>query len=143
MPTRHISRASLAATLVVAFLTLGCNAITAPSSALAGTYTLQTVNGGGLPYVTSVSATDTVQVTAGTIAIQSDSTFVTTLSSRYASPGVVTSSTRTQDGTWSATGTTIAFSYTNGGADAGSVSGNVLTIIATTGSGPLTYVFQK
>jgi len=143
MSTRHISRSSLVATLVVAFLALGCNAITAPAGALTGAYTLQSVNGGGLPYVASASGGDTVQVTSGSVAIQSDSTFVTTLSSRVASPGVVTTSTRTQGGTWTASGTTISFNYTNGGSDAGSVSGNVLTIIATTGSGPLTYVFQK
>ena len=105
---------------------------TGPES-VAGTYILQTLNGGALP-VTVVG----VEVSAGSIQLNSAGTYTLSLTIDFG-PGPLT---ETETGTFTVDGSTVDFD--EGDVDevdfTGTVSGDTLTIVGEDGD---TFVFRK
>ncbi len=96
-----------------------------------GTYTLQTVNGSSLPFVVIQVGNDKLEITAGSVRLNSDNTYSISISLRLTEAGTVTTETDTGAGTYTASGSTIQFSDSGDGEGpfTGSISGNTLTII--------------
>ena len=107
-----------------------------------GTYTLQTVDGTNLPFVLFQIGNDKLEITAGSVRLNSDNTYSLSISLRVTQAGTVTTETDTGAGTFTATGSTIQFSDPGDGSGSftGSISGNTLTIIDDVG---FTFVFGK
>ena len=96
-----------------------------------GTYTLETINGSSLPFVVFQVGNDKVEITAGSVQLNSDNTYSVSVTFRLTEAGTVTTETDTGAGTFTATGSTIQFSDAGDGSGpfTGSISGNTLTII--------------
>ena len=109
----------------------GAADVTDPSSGIAGTYTLQTVNGTSLPFVTFQLGNDKVEVTAGSAQLNSDNTYSYSITLTDTTAGTVTTTIDTGTGTYTVTGTTIQFSDPGDGSGAftGSISGNTITVV--------------
>ncbi len=95
-----------------------------------GTYALQTIDGTSLPFVLIQIGNDKIEVSAGSVRLNSDNTYSISISLRLTTAGTVTTETDTGAGTFTASGSTIQFSPGDGSnAFTGSISGNTLTII--------------
>ncbi len=103
---------------------------TGPGS-VSGTYTLQTIDGTSLPFVLFQIGNDKIEITAGSVRLNSDNTYSISISLRLTRAGTVTTETDTGAGTYTASGSTIQFSDSGDGEGpfTGSISGNTLTII--------------
>ena len=106
-----------------------------------GTYALQTIAGTSLPAVLLEVPDFKIEVTAGSVRLNSDNTYSISISLRLTDAGTVTTETETGAGTYTASGSTIQFSEpgTGEGPFTGSISGNTLTIIDE----GVTFVFRK
>ncbi len=94
-----------------------------------GTYTLQTVNGTSLPFVIIQIGNDKLEITGGSVRLNSDNTFSVSLTLRVTEAGTVTTLTETETGTLTVTGSTVRLTDSAGDVTTGSISGNTLTII--------------
>ena len=130
---------ALTVALAVSLLT-GCGDATGPE-AIAGNYTLRSINGQDLPFIIVQVLADKIEVTAGSVRINSDNTFSSslTLAITETEGGTTTSETGTTTGTYTLNGTAITFT-SEGETSTGSITGNTLTIIWDEG---LTLVYQK
>src|SRR5262245_11851535 len=77
-----------------------------PAEQLAGTWTLQTVNGAPLPFVIVQSATNTLEVLSDVCVIASTGSFTHTTTFRSTSDGVVTTESIPDTGSYTLSGTT-------------------------------------
>lgn len=118
----------LALASLTALLSLSCSkdSSSTPSSIAAtevGIYTLQTLDGRALP--TSISEGGTlVEVTAGTLTLGAGGSLQVSTTFRLtagASP-----QTQVVSGTYRLQGSSLSFSYTNGGANSGTLNGSAL-----------------
>ena len=92
---------------------------------IAGTYTLQSVNGQSLPWGLEAG----VEVTAGSITITQNMTCSRSLTATLTDGGTVVSVTNADEGTYTFVNGAIMFSWDSGGStDSGSIGGSQLTI---------------
>ena len=95
-----------------------------------GTYALQTILGESLPLIALEEGDDKLEITAGSIRLNSDDTYSRSLTTRLTQSGNVTTDVFTVAGTFTANGSTLQFSGSGDeGPFTGSISGNTLTII--------------
>ncbi len=127
---------ALTVALAVSLLT-GCGDATG-SEAIAANYTLQTINGQNLPFVLAQVVVDKVEVTAGSVRLNSDNTFSTSVTVATTESGATTSETTTVTGTYTLNGTTLTFTSEED-TFGGSITGNTLTI----SDEGVTFVYQK
>ena len=92
---------------------------------LAGTYTLRSVNGANLPYAIQAQGVS-LQVTGDQFVIADGGTFSETTTYKVVSTGATQVGSST--GTWARAGSTIAFSFADGGSQTGTCDGKNLTI---------------
>ncbi len=102
---------ALIVALAVSLLT-GCGDSTGPE-AIAGNYTLRTINGQDLPFLIVQVLDDKIELTAGSLRINSDNTFSANLTLATTDGGATTSETETTTGTYTLNGTALTF--TSGG----------------------------
>ena len=126
-------RKALAATLTVATFALaacggGGDAI-GPST-IAGTYTLQTVNGNALPAVLLEDAGYKLEVLSGSYTLNGDNSYSATASFRETENAVVTPSTESESGTYVVRGSSVTFTDSDGFQTGGTISGTNLTLAA-------------
>ena len=108
-------RRFVAAAAVALTLACGSDGSTTPTNtAIAGTYSLQTINGSALPF-TFVSGTDSLTVTADTILVGSDGTWSESVAYRQTVGGQVTTGTQIDGGVWLANDTQVEFDSTVSG----------------------------
>ncbi len=93
---------ALTVALAVSLLT-GCGDATGPE-AIAGNYTLRTINGQDLPFLIIQVLADKVEITAGSFRINSDLTFSTSLTLAATEAGTTMSTTETDTGTYALSG---------------------------------------
>jgi hypothetical protein len=94
-------------------LVSACNDSTAAVNGDAsGTYTLSAINGATLPFLLQATTTDTLVITAGNIVINSDGTFVETLTADETTGGVKTTQTNVCPGNYVQRGNAFTFSET-------------------------------
>ncbi len=127
---------ALTVALAVSLLT-GCGDATGPE-AIAGNYALRTINGQDLPFILVQVLSDKIEITAGSVRINSDNTYSTSVTVAITEGGTTTSETGTSTGTYTLNGTAITFT-SEGETFTGSITGNTLTIIDE----GLTLVYQK
>ena len=104
---------------------------TEPNGAsIVGTYALQTILGESLPLIALEEGDDKLEITAGSIRLNSDDTYSRSVTTRLTQSGNVTTDVFTVAGTFTANGSTLQFSGSGDeGPFTGSISGNTLTII--------------
>jgi hypothetical protein len=101
---------SLLATLAAASLVLtGCgkDATDPTPSSVAGTYTLTTVNGEPLPFVTSQDETYTAEILASTLTLRADGGFTWSVTGRSTDNGQTTTNSQSFSGTYTVSGPNI------------------------------------
>ena len=146
-------RISLLVTLLAVSLGIACENLIGPE-AVAGTYTLQTVNGEHSPWFTAMSTRSeidpvsgeqiwiemTLEWTSGSLHLNSDTAFSVThvfrttevfigLTTGDTLNTTVTTDPDTQSGTFSVTDTSIQLTYADGTVYTASLSGDVLTMM--------------
>jgi len=133
-------RRFLTLTLALAIVACGSDSSSAPSNAsVAGTWTLQTVNGSPLPF-TLASSPAKLELLSYVVTVTSNGTWTSAQSIRTTFNGQATTATTTDAGTYTLSGNAVAIqSSSSTTVLAGTVSGNTLTL-AQPG---LTFVFQK
>jgi hypothetical protein len=95
-----------------------------------GTYTLRSVNGAPLPFTVIQIGADKYEITSDVIILSEGGTFSESTNDRTTQNGVVTTSTITDGGTYSLTGTAISLVSAQSGTISGSVSNGTLTLTA-------------
>ena len=96
---------------------------------IAGTYTLQSVNGHTLPWVMQVGTTQSMELTEGSITINQNMTCSRSLKLTETDGGTVTTVTNTDGGTYTLVNGAITFTWdSDGSTDSGSIGGSQLTI---------------
>ncbi len=144
------------ATLVMAVALLtACDDDTTGPGSIVGTYTLQTFNGMNLPVVVdsvgpgpqpppqpdiapSGVMSFIVELTAGSVRLNSGNTCSVSLTFRTTDDGTVTADTETETCTYSVTGTTIQLDFPGEAPITGTISGNTITFVDEDGD---TFVF--
>lgn len=130
--------------LTISFFTLGLLACGSDSSGPSepdwvGTYDLQTVEGTEVPAVILQVGNDVLEIVSGSVRMNEDQTFSTNATYRLTEGSEVTTSTDSQNGSFTKNGSAVRFNYSDGTQDTGSLNGKVLTIT----SEGITFVFQK
>ena len=141
------------ATAALALLTLASGACggdddsTGPNGSIAGTYTLQTINGDPPPVTLLEFDTYKIEVTGASIVLNTNNTFSATSAFRETDDGQVTTSNSVCAGTYTRSGSTVTFSEPEsinedcGGSYTGTWSnGNTLTVTFDAG---VQAVFRK
>jgi hypothetical protein len=133
-------RRLLSFALVFAAIACGSDDSTTPTqSSVAGTWTLQTINGSALPF--TLSASPQIELLSYVVTATSNGTWTSSQQTRTTIGTQVTTTTTNDAGTYTLSGNNVAILSNTAGstAQAGTISGNTLTL---TQSG-LTFVFQK
>lgn len=118
----------------------GSDSTTQPTFAsLAGTWTLQSVNGSPLPFTISQSGTDKEELLSDVITASPNGTYTEVAQFRTTINGQSTVSTENDTGTFTLNGTAITVTGNLTGVNNGAVSGNTITL---TEEG-FVWVFQK
>lgn len=90
-------------------LVAACNEATVPNGDASGTYNLTAIDGSPLPVTVSVTTTDTVVITSGSLAIIAGGTFTETLSYDLTSGGITTPNTNVCPGNYVQSGNAFTF----------------------------------
>lgn len=116
----------------------GDDGITDPPS-IAGTYNLATIDGESPPILVFDQPGITVEIMSGNFILAADKTFTTNVVFRITEDGQVSTESETFGGTYSVTGSTVTFAYSDGDSDSATLAGNTLTF----SDGGSTAVFRK
>ena len=108
----------------------GSDSPTQPTTAsIAGTWTLTSVNGTGLPFVTSQTANDKVELVGDVVTATATGTYTEVFSFRETLNGVVTTRNEPDNGTYTLNGTAITLNSSTQGSITGALSGNTFTLV--------------
>jgi Lipocalin-like domain len=108
----------------------GSDSTTAPTpTSIAGTWNLTTVNGAALPFV--LQASPKIEILSDQIVILANGTFTQSTQARLTNGTTITTQTIPDGGTYSLNGTAATFTFTDGGSETATVSGNSMTIAET------------
>jgi hypothetical protein len=103
----------------------GGDGVSEPVS-VAGTYTLQSVNGGPLPFVIFDESGYKLEITAASYVLTGAGTFTNSATFRETEGGAVLTSTETFTGQYTFSGSTVTFTDSEGEVYAGTISGGTL-----------------
>lgn len=110
----------------------GSDSTTQPTVAsLAGTWTLQTVNGNPLPFTISQTATDKVELLSDVVTASANGTYSENLQIRETLNGVSQTFTSADTGTFTVNGTAVTLTSTQVGSTSGALSNNNHTLTLT------------
>ena len=112
--------------LVLAFALAACSSSTAPTS-IAGTWTLQTINGASLPFVIAQSGSDKSEILADVITLTGAGTYTETTTFRVTLSGVATTQSIPDGGTYTVSGSTLTIHPDDGSTGTATWSGNTIT----------------
>ena len=121
---------SLISLALVVLVACGDDSTTAPTTdSVAGTWSLQSINGTALPYVVFQIGADKVELVSDVVVAVASGAFTQTTVVRTTSSGQVTTESQADAGTWSLNGTAVTFQFNGDGTTGtGSISGNTMTI---------------
>jgi hypothetical protein len=107
-------------------------------STVAGTWTLRTIGGAGLPFVLDQAGADKIELINAAIVATANGGFTATSTERTTISGQATSQSYSDGGSFIVTGTSVIFTFSSDGASAtGALLGDSLTF---TGNGvPIVY----
>lgn len=128
--------------VVFALFVVACGDPTAPTpGSVAGTWSLQSVNGAGLPAVVDSITGEAVSVTSETLTATSAETWASIAHLRFVVGGTPVDAVQTDAGTFAISGSTVAFvSQSSGLQGTGTISGSRFTLAV---AGRSTLVFKK
>ena len=116
----------------------GGDGITEPAS-IAGTYNLVTIDGQSPPIVLFDEPGFKAEIMSGNFILAEGRTFTTNVVFRVTEGGQVSTESDSYDGTYTVTGSTVDFAYSDGDSASGTLNGNTLTFV----DGGSTAVFRK
>ena len=142
-------RLAAATALVLTAFVAGCgdddDDPVSPAAGITGTYALETVNDEDVPVVVVTNGADTGEITAGSLTLNNNLSFTSSLSIRTTIGGQATDETLTESGTFTRSGNTITL--TSGGESVtATLSNNNTTITLTEDDedlGTIELVFQR
>ena len=107
----------------------GSDSTTQPTAAsVAGTWSLQTVNGSPLPFTLTQTGTDKLELLSDVVTAQPNGTYTEVVQFRTTVGGQTTTSSNTDSGTFTINGTAVVLSSAQTGSTTGQLSGNTLTL---------------
>jgi hypothetical protein len=124
--------------LLVAVGACGGDGPSAPTS-IAGTYNLESLDGETPPVTVWDEPDLKIEITSGNFVLAANGTFTTTVNYRVTVDGEVETDADTFSGTYSVSGSTVTFAYSDGDSDTATIAGDLLTL--TEGSSSV--VFRK
>ncbi|MEP6495656.1 MAG: hypothetical protein ABJF01_23435 [bacterium] len=137
-------RSAFVAAMIFAILSAaGCGGdSTSPATqSIAGSWTLQSVNGSPLPFIVPETGTDQLEVLSDVIAISGTGSFTQTTSTRTTTNGVPTTQSVVDAGSYTLNGSAITMHFNSDGFTlTASWSGNTITTV--TGDG-LALVYKR
>lgn len=124
---RLLRRASIVAG---AFLALACggDSATGVNGQVRGTWNLQTVNGGGLPFIIAQSGADRYELVSDQFEFSADGSFSEIAVLRFTEGGITETEQVSDFGTYTTTGTAVTLRYSDGYVSTGAFSGSQLTM---------------
>ena len=131
----------IACMLLLVGAACGGDSPTQPTSpSVAGTWSLQTINGTGLPYIVAQTGSDKVELTSDVLTVVGSGSFTQITQVRVTQNGQVSTQSIPDAGSYVLNGTAVTFTFnSDGSSGTGSLSGNTLTI-AEDG---FAYVYRK
>jgi hypothetical protein len=130
------------AAIVVLGLTAACgggdDGINEPVS-IAGTYNLQTLDGQAPPVVVLDEPGFKLEVMSGNFVLAANRTFTTNVVFRFTVDDEVSTESESFSGTYTVTGSTVTFTYSDGDTESATLAGDTLTF----SDGSSTAVFRK
>jgi hypothetical protein len=137
---RGTAKWALLLTLVMGVAASGCEEDgTGPDDQVAGRYELRTVNGNNLPYTLIALGNDRLEFLSGFAQVNADATFSVSFTTRQTVGGQTTTTTDSDSGTWTQTGSQMRFTFSDATVSTGVVSGDEITVI----EGQVSFVFRK
>lgn len=132
---------ALAIAAVTLLIACGDDGTTAPTTtSVAGTWTLQSINGTSLPYVIAQTGADKIEITSDVVTAVATGSFTQITTIRTTVSGQISTQSVADAGTWTLNGTAVTFQFnSDGSVGTGSISGNTLTV---TESG-FAYIYKK
>jgi len=113
----------------VVLLAIACGDSTSPSASVAGTWTLQTVNGAPLPFVIAQVGADKIELTSDVITANSNGSFTQMTTVKTTESGQVTTESIPDAGTYTQNGTAVTFTFnSDGSSGTGTLNGNTVTV---------------
>ena len=107
----------------------GSDSTTQPTLAsVAGTWSLQSVNGSPLPFTYAQTANDKREVVSDVVTASSNGSYTEVLQIRETLNGVATTTTSTDAGTFTLNGTAVTLNGNLTGITTGALNGNTLTL---------------
>ncbi|MGK2934051.1 MAG: lipocalin family protein [Gemmatimonadaceae bacterium] len=126
----------------LALVGCGKDATDPTSASVAGTYTLRTVNGSPLPYVTSQDETYTAEIVSSVLTLREDFSYAWAFTGRSTDNGQTTTNSESFPGTYRISGHTITLTDAEGSIP-GTLSGNTITISIVALPVVMVLVFQR
>lgn len=109
---------------------IACGDSTSPGmAAVAGTWSLQSVNGSPLPYTISQGSLSTTQIASGTLVVSRSGTFTDTTTVATTANGEQSTSAEADSGSYSLNGAVVSFAFvTDGLTGTGLLNGDSVTV---------------
>lgn len=118
------------ATLALCVLSAACTDFTGTDVGdSVGVYSMASVNGRTLPFTLTANGTGSVEVTEGSVTLNSDRSFVDHTAFRVTTDSVSTMESQIIEGRFTRSGNTVSLSGYDGSAYLGRLNGGTLTII--------------
>lgn len=118
----------LAVLLALAFLPACKDATGSNFAEIAGTYTMQSVNGGTLPFFMGLSQGDSVHITGGSIVLRADRRFSDNADFRIKAGGQSTTDSDLLEGRFTVGSGVVSFTSDDGQRYTASVNGSTLSM---------------
>lgn len=126
--------------LVLALILGACgDSSTGPDNSFVGTYQLKSAGGAPIPATVAQVGVERLEITGGSVTLNADQTFSTSVGIRYTNGSSVTNDTVRNTGTYVKNNNAIQLNYSDGTQDAASLSGRTLTL---TSQGTV-FVFER
>ena len=118
-----------ALTICVVLLAIGCGDSTGPAASVAGTWTLQSLNGFAVPFKSPRAGGDTLELTSDVITATASGTFTQMTVVKTTTSGLVTIDSIPDAGTYSVKGNVVTFDFTSNAPNgSGLIDGNTMTV---------------
>jgi hypothetical protein len=120
----------IACLLLIVAAACGSDSPTQPTAtSVAGTWSLQTINGTALPYVVAQTGADKVELTSDVLTVVPSGSFTEITTLRVTQNGQVSTQSVPDAGSYTLNGTAVSFTFnSDGSSGTGSISGNTLTV---------------
>lgn len=135
---RVFTKMAVIGVLGLAAAACGGDGINEPAS-IAGTYNLQTIDGKSPPVVVLDEPGLKLEVMSGNFILAANGSFSTTVVLRITEDNQVSTESESFTGTYTVTGSTVNFTYSDGETDSATLAGDTLTF----SEGGSTVVFRK